>query len=205
MGPVGLADRNGPVGRVRAGGVSCHQWLETGPGPQHLLFRLLSAFPFGGPRDDTPPTRTALCEEQAPSRRSSSGLACFSAGLKRPITSIAIQPEGGAFFKGFVSLEDRCSNFWTGALRSRTRNTLVILIFCFCVCDAFVRGLGGTPLLANLDGACRQRRRAAAGIRPLTTARRGVSTLWDARHGQRRAAPARSDSKSSRQARGDRC
>ena len=42
---------------------------------------------------------------------------------------LRLQPEGGAFFKGFVSLEDRCSNFWTGALRSRTRNTLVIFFF----------------------------------------------------------------------------
>ena len=44
----------------------------------------------------------------------------------RPITST--DPEGGAFSKGFVSLEDRCSNFWTGALRSRTRNTSVIFL-----------------------------------------------------------------------------
>jgi hypothetical protein len=27
--------------------------------------------------------------------------------------AVCLQPEGGAFFKGFVSLEDRCSNFWT--------------------------------------------------------------------------------------------
>jgi hypothetical protein len=39
-------------------------------------------------------------------------------GRGRASVPLRLQPEGGAFFKRCVSLEDRCSNFWTGALRS---------------------------------------------------------------------------------------
>jgi hypothetical protein len=65
-------------------------------------------------------------------RDKASSLVAFFCNTQYPtrvdVSTLRLHPEGGAFFQRicFHTVEDRCSNVWTGALRSRTRNTSVI-------------------------------------------------------------------------------